>query len=267
MKKWYLPVAVIIMLILLGITIKLKIANYKLEKSYTKLIEAGILPKPQLKTNTTIIERIVDKFGSEHVTVNAKENTYPASILKTDTDLSVLDTIAMALDIKTKQVEQLTRVVSHLKAERLQGRYVVDSLKRRIVKYTDEYVDIAYTPNELDTVAGKFDFMYNANLNIAQYYKRKWVLGAKDSYVDIWSTDNRVKINKVDRVTIKPNQKKFGLTLQAVTGFDLAETELGYGYGVDVKLGRFSIQPTRVYQPSNNKWLNKVTAKYDILRL
>ena len=142
---------ILLIALLLGSTIfniKGCIENKKLEKSLASLKMDSLKISNAVKTEARIIARQVDKFGSEHVTISATENVYPVSILRQPAvSTGLLDTVAMALKIKTKQVEELTRINSTLNVKNARAYYSLDSLKRRTIQYNDKYVSIAFTPD------------------------------------------------------------------------------------------------------------------------
>lgn len=241
--------------------------NNKLESENLALKTHRNTVEKKIQTEAKIIARQVDQFGSEHVTISAAENIYPSSIFKQPAvSTGLLDTVAMALKIKTKQVEELTRINSTLNVKNARAYYSIDSLKRRTIQYRDKYVSIAYTPDTTDTIAGTFDFKYAADIKIAQYYKRNWFLGAKKSYIDVWSQDNRVTINGVDRFQVQQKEPAFGLRVQASSTFHPKNGIYGFGGGARIDLGRFSVNPNYIYYPRSNSWAPNIQVNYDLIR-
>lgn len=267
MKVFYLPIAVVVIAVSLFFNIKGCIDNKRLEKDNLSLRNDRNNIDKKIQTEANIISRQVDKFGSEHVTISAAENVYPISALKrTGVSLGLIDTVAMALKIKTKQVEELLRINSTLNVKNAKAVYVIDSLKIKTVQYRDRYVTLKYTPDTIDTVAGTFDFRYDADLKIAQYYKRNWFLGAKKSYIDIWSGDDRVKINGVDRFQVEQKDPAFGLRVQATSTFHPKNGIYGFGGGAKIDVGRFSINPNYIYYPKSGTWAPNLQVNYDLIR-
>lgn len=241
--------------------------NNKLESENLALKAQRKNVEHRIQTEAKVIARQVDQFGSEHVTISAAENIYPSSIFKEPAvSVGLIDTVAMALKIKTKQVEELLRVNSTLSIRNAKAFYQIDSLKRRTIQYRDKYVSIAYTPDTIDTVAGSFDFKYNADLKIAQYYKRNWFLGAKKSYIDVWSQDSRVRINGVDRFQVEQKDPAFGLRVQATSAYHPKNGIYGVGGGARIDLGRFSINPNYMYYPKSGTWSPNIQVNYDLIR-
>lgn len=267
MKILYFPIAVIIIGVLLFFNIKGCIEKNRLEKEVKVLRSDSLNIRSKIQTEAKIITRQVDKLGSEHVTIEATENVFPSSVLSNSgISLGLVDTVAMALNIKSKQVEELTRIISSLNVRDAKAHYVIDSLKRKTIQYKDDYVKIVYTPDTLDTIAGKFDFRYDADLRITQYYKRNWFLGAKKSYIDIWSYDNRVKINGVDRFKVEQKSPSFGLRIQAASAYHPKNGIYGFGAGARIDLGRFSVNSNYIYYPKSETWSPNIQLNYDIIR-
>lgn len=267
MEKIVRYVLIGLLLCLSVIVVVQKLENKKLEGENLALKSHDDKVVQRIQTEANIIARQVDKFGSEHVTISAAENIYPVSALNQPAiSTGLLDTVALALKIKTKQVEELTRVVSTISVQKAKAFYTIDSLKRRTIQYRDRYVSIAYTPDTVDSVAGTFDFRYDADLKIAQYYKRNWFLGAKKSYIDIWSQDGRVKINGVDRFKVQQKDPAFGLRIQATSTFHPKNGIYGFGGGARIDLGRFSINPNYIYYPRSDTWAPNLQVNYDLIR-
>ncbi len=261
----YVLIAVVIGLAILNI--RGCIRENKLEKELASLRQDSLAIRNKVQTEAKIIARQVDKFGSEHVTIKATENLYPLSAIKSPAvSVPLLDTIAMALKIRTKQLEEALRIQGTMKASNLRANYVIDSLKRRTVVYRDRYVNLSYTPNQADSAAGTFDLAYNADIKVAQYYKRNWFLGAKKSYIDIWSVDPRLTINGVDRYKVEQKAPSFGLRVQAAGNVNPQTGAYGAGLGARIDFNRFSLQYNYLYYPTTGSKRGNLQLNYDIIR-
>lgn len=268
MKKIYLPMAIVVAVVLLAINLRSCVRNNKLEKENTSLRNDKSNIRKQVVTEAKIIARKVDMFGAEHVIIDATQNTYSKASLKEPViNVGILDTTAMALNIQKKQILELTRVNARLSANQLQTNYIIDSLQRRTVNYSDKYLTLKYTPNLIDSIAGEIDFSLDVEPVFTKYSDRKWFLGRNKQYVDLSFTDPRVKIGKVDRFVLEQKEPFFKLAIQATSRYDFYDNTIGAGAGANIKLGRVSLQPTYLYFPRTAVWRPTLQVNYDILKL
>lgn len=241
---------------------------YKSKFEEKETIPSGL--KEQIQTEATIIARKVDKNGLSHVTLEAAKNVVPFnSINKVAISQGIMDTTALALGILKKQIEDLKVINSTLKADNLRAYEVANANGSKAYSYKDKFIDLTYTPPvaKLDSNDfGKFDFTYNADLNIIQYWKRSWFLGAKKSYIDIYSNDPRTTVNGVKQLTIKQEQPTFGLRIQAAGNFNPQTGSIGVGPGARIDLGRISIQGNYTWYPESGRWRPSINANYDLIR-
>lgn len=224
----------------------------------------------KIELEAKIISRDVDKFGLQHVTIDAAEKLFPKDILKNPIAVSpgIIDTTAMALNIQKNQIQQLTIINSSLKADNLKAERTLDSLKKEVFTYSDKYVKLKFNPADTTKKTdATFDFSYNATLNSVQYWKRKFpIIGAKKSYIDIWSEDKRTTINSVKRLTIEQKAPEFGLRLQLRSIYSLTSHKLYAGPGVSFDFNRYSLLGYSYYNFSNNTWQYSVGINYDLIR-
>lgn len=218
-----------------------------------------------------IIDRYVDSSGRNHAVISASENTLTAGWYKNGTAISggLIDTVAKALNIAKKQLQEVTQVATVNQAKALRAEQTIDSLKRVTYFYKDKYLQLAYRPalNTLDTSDhGQFDFKYNDSLQVVQYWKRKWILGAKKSYVDIYSYDPRTTVNGVKRLVVQQNEPTFGLRVQAVGNYSFSRKLLNVGPGIQFDVKRFSLIGNYYYDFDASTWRPSIGARYDLIR-
>lgn len=261
MKTIYTYIGGFVIAALLILNVKGCSEKAKLEKL---LAEAEAKP-PKIKTEATIVERYIDKYGSAHAVIKATENTHK--------DRSAImhnfDTLINALKVKNKQVEELTRIKTTLVAEKLQAIEIIDSLTGiKKYSYKDKYVSIKYNPT-IDTNKfkhGSFDFSYDADLRIAQYWKRKWLLANKVYYIDIWSEDPRLTIRGVERFKIKPQEPIADLRVQLASAYYPEFNSYGIGAGISSNIGRFNTRVNYLYNPETDKWNPSFNLNYDVVK-
>lgn len=224
------------------------------------------------KTTVPIEERYTDKNGVEHSIITDGQNVISkAEFLNPNRQKTQLDTAAENLKIAKSEILRITQINSLTKDSLLKAKTVINKLTNKIdaYEYQDKYVKLRYTPpiDKADsTQTGTFDFQYNADLNIVQYQKRKWFLGAKKSYIDISSTDKRTTIRGVKQLTIEQKAPQFGLRAQGAVNWNPQTNSVGFGPAVRVDAGRFSFAGNYLFYPQSGRWRPGLTANFDLLR-
>lgn len=265
MKHWKLIIVALLLFIALGAVL---VALYYKSK-FDQKTDLPDVVKKEIQTEATIIARNVDKNGLQHVTIEAAKNIVPYNqIDKVAISQGIMDTTALALGIQKKQIENLLAINSTLKAENLKAKEILLSTGGRAYQYKDKFINLTYTPSlTLDSLdKGKFDFTYNADLNITQYWKRKWFLGAKKSYIDIYSNDARTTVNGVKQLTVEQKQPAFGLRVQAAANYNPQTGSMGFGPAARIDLGRLSFQGNYTYYPESSRWRPSINANFDLIR-
>ncbi|GAA4341584.1 hypothetical protein GCM10023149_53970 [Mucilaginibacter gynuensis] len=223
-----------------------------------------------VKQAATIINRYIDTAGRKHVVVEDDENKLKNNWYQNGTAISggLIDTVAQALNIARKQLQEITQVATVTKYEKLKAERKYDSLQRLTYYYKDKYLQLAYRPARPGdtTDNGQFDFAYNDSLHVVQYWKRKWLLGAKKSYVDIFSSDPRTTVNGVKRLVVEQKEPTFGLRVQAVSNYSFSRKLLNVGPGLQFDFKRFSLVGTYYYDVDANQWRPSIGARYDLIR-
>lgn len=221
-------------------------------------------------TEAKEINRKVDERGIETVLFDVTGNKATvAQAQSNEATKGIIDTTAMALDIRTKQLQQILAVNGTLAAENLKLRRMVDANQHPYYIYKDADLNLKFTPpfNELDSNdQGTADFAANVRLKATQYWKRNWFLGSKKSILAITSDNKKFKINNADFVEFEQKQPAFGLRIQANASYNVSTGEMSYGPAARFDVGRFSFQGRYSKFPGNDKWVPSVNASYDLLR-
>lgn len=211
------------------------------------------------------------KDDSGHIHTVAKNPTLTKEAVKNL--IPFMDSVAEALDIKPKQIESITVVPTEMQAKEvafLQKK--IDSLKRQTYYYKDKYLQLAVrTGNDADTLdKGAFDFKYDADLTITQYAKRKKFLGlglgAKQSYIDISSTDPRTTIMGVKKYTVMQKHPDWGLRIQAIQNYSFISNSANTGIRATFDLKHLSFTGGYYYNWNINQWRPSLSVGYDIIR-
>ena len=264
LKFWYIPTIAI----LLFSNIKSCKSYFEIANKLSKYDTNDALVRKQVQTKAAIITRKIDKFGLEHVTIEEGKNVLPQSLINNvAVSPGILDTTAMAIDVLKKQVISLTVIKSGLEVRNLVAEKILDSLQGEIYSYNDRFVSLKFKP--ADTISKKptFDFKYNAELNYVEYWKKKFpIIGAKRTYIDIWSNDPRTTINGVDRLKIEQKQPQFGLRVQLRSIYGLTSHKLYAGPGLSFDVKRYNILGYGYYNLTDNRWQYAVGVNYDLIR-
>lgn len=195
------------------------------------------------------LKKKADSLGREHAILDETNHIISQAGLNQSTDTvvnSTVDSLTTLLGIERRNFR------SYVQAQ----TKVVDSLMRATktdkgYEYSDRWVSLSLTtPTATDSAM--FAFSYNAEVNYLQYWKRSWILGRKKSYMDIWLSDPRARVNGVKRLIVEPNPKTVSVDLMAV-GEYYRDAAL-FGGGVSVDVGRLRLQGNYLYDPNEKQW-------------
>ena len=264
LRFWYIPTIAILIFII----IKFRESNIEMDAVIKGKNKKEASQKKEIQTEATILNRKISKEGLERVTIAEAENVLPRGFLNDDeVRPGLLDSTTSALNIIKKQLESITVINSTLEAENLVLKKNIDSLKRVYYTYNDKYLAVKFKmPDAVDTVP-TFDYKYNAKLNYVQYWKREFpILGAKRSFIDIWSDDKRNTINGVDRLKIEQREPQFGLRVQMRSIYGLSSQKLFVGPGLSFDLKRYNVLGYSYYNVNDNRWFHAVGVNYDLIR-
>lgn len=210
-----------------------------------------------------IITRYVDKHGmNQALAVVAKEVASEEINAVTD---NTSDSDALSIYLLKRQVNDLIKISTGVRAENLASAFKIDSLSRRVYFYQDRYLKLSYRP-PMDTIdKGTFDFNYDADLTVNQYQKRNGFLGAKKNFIDIYSNDPRTTVNGVKRLSIeRASYPKFRLQSSFVYNIDFKTLSPGITGRFEVK--RLSVSGSYFYSPARLQWYSAVGLNYDLIR-
>lgn len=266
--KQYIWYVIIVVIILAGFGFLIvKCLDYKKQASDVKKANESV--KAKIQTEAKEIARKVDQKGVETVLYDITgHKVTPEQAASTEGTKGIIDTTALALDIRTKQLKQILVVKASLEAENLQLKKQLNASNRPYYTYSGNGLDLRFTPPSgiaADTIATA-DFTANLTLKATQYWRRNWFLGAKKSILAVSSDNPMFKINGADYVEFEQKQPTLGLRIQANTSYNFDTGELGYGPALRLDVGRFSFQGRYSKFPNDPKWKPSVNASYDILR-
>jgi hypothetical protein len=235
----------------------------QLKKAKTEQVKA-------IETEAKEISRKVDEKGIETVLFDITANKATAAQVKaSEATKGIIDTTAMALDIRTKQLQQILEIKGTLESENLRLKRQLDASNRPYYTYSGNDLKLKFTPpfNELDTNdQGTADFSANVRIKAAQYWKRNWFLGSKKSILAITSDNKMFKINGADFVEFEQQQPVFGLRLQAGANYNPQTGSIGFGPAARIDVGRISFQGNYTWYPESDRWRPSINANYDLVR-
>ena len=239
------------------------------ERKVAEMEQADKKVTKQIQKEATEIKRQVDKKGIESVLFDITGNKGTVDqLVSNEGTKGIIDTTAMALDIRTKQLKEILIVKSTLEANNLKLRRQLDSTKRVFYTYNGNGLNLRFTPpNPLDSNSvATADFTANVNIKATQYWKRNWFLGAKKSILSITSDNPMFKINGSDYVEFEQKQPTFGLRLQGSTNYNPQTGAFGFGPAARLDVGRFSLQGNYTWYPISQRWRPSINVNYDLIR-
>lgn len=231
---------------------------------------------------TSIVPDLVytDTQGTEHFVVNdskittiiQNEKSATAAILE-----PIIDKLASQIGIDSKDIKSSTTISTETSANELKLQKELDSLKKTIYTYHDDYLSLAVKPGsdyDSSTYLGSnptVDFSYNADLNITQYNKRNKFLGlpigSLITYTDISSKDKRTTIKGVNTFTVKQKEPTYGLRLQGVGGYNLNSNSFFGGPSLRFDAGKTSVRFLYSYNTLTKSWSPTLAAEVNLISL
>jgi hypothetical protein len=263
---------ILLALLLIGMFL----TGYFVAKNKFKL-HAAVLPQnmPSV-TNVNPVNVYKDSNGVTHNVYSAAANTYTKkeALKQSSLLIPLIDSVAKALNVKSKQVETATTITTNTTADSIPFyKKQVDSLRNLVLYYSDKYLKLVVRVNSdvTDTLdKGSFDFSYDADLKIYQYWKRKQVwglnIGSKQHFTDISSNDPRTTIGGLKTLTIKQNLPQIGLRIQAVTNYSFSTHSFSPGLGFRFDADRFSLNGIYYYSTDVSEWRPVLSLRYDIIQ-
>lgn len=145
---------------------------------------------------------------------------------------SYADSLERALKLSINKIDQALKVNAQLDA-----KLKLQQIGNTIV-YQDKFLKLKYVPD-----SSEMALTYDMGLNIARYSKRKWLLGKKEHYIDVFADDPRVTIKGLKSYTIQERpQKKFGIGIQVGYGFTINQNSIQASPYIGIGVNRNLIQ-------------------------
>lgn len=221
-------------------------------------------PKSSISIKADEVARKVDEQGAEHVVFSEAEPILKLIEVRVE-DKKRVDSLLSLAGVKENQVKSISTAYAKVSQENIQLKRVLNAATQDTVyQYRDKWLDLSFERKDSALAIGSF--RYNFDFNTIEYKKRDWFLGKKKSYTEIWSSDPRVTIRGLEKVTIRQDEPEYGLRVQANTIWNPETGSMGYGPGIRIDINRFSIQGKYTYYPRSDTWRPMVSGNFDLIR-
>lgn len=252
LKKINPIVSPILVGVLAFVCINLLIGNKQLEKD--KLVSSK-----RATTATKIIERYLDKNGSEHLVIEDETITKEQK-KQLDKNSGLIDTVATALNIAREKIKELQVINATLVIANAKGKVEQPGNPLSIIRYVDKYADINYNP--ADTT---FGLKYNIDLRDVKHTKNSGFLGLRSTNViDLYSPDKRVTINGVERYSIEIPEPDFGLRGQVKAQYNIGTKSFTPAATLEANYKSWTVEGNLFYNTKTNKVTPTVGIKKDL---
>lgn len=212
------------------------------------------------------ISRKVDSTGIETVIYDINHNQASLAQLATSTKTKdIIHTTALALDLRTKQLKQILVAKSTLEAENLKLKQQLDASEMPYYTYDAGGLKLKFTPPSANDTVAHADLTANVQIKATQFWRRKWILGARRSFLAITSDNPMFKINSADYLEIEQKPAAFKVSFQASSTYDSRSGMFLFGPAAQVNLGRLSFRGHYGRNLMEQKWHTQLSASYDIL--
>jgi len=258
--KYYLIIAALA----IGL-ICMAVGWFKEHQVASTLQEKNQKVEKKILTEAKEIARAVKANGVESVILDITGNHTPVeNVDKTDIP-DIVDTAALALDIRTKQLKEVTVIAAQYKAEKLQLIAERDSLKNLFYTYNGNGLDLKFTPpNALSPVATA-DFMGRFGITIAKGNKSKWFTPWKNRELMSVTSDSRYfTVDHVNYIGFDKKVLPFHAEIQTVSTYNQF-TGVAAGPGVKIQLGRFNASANYQYYDKFKQWGPGGTLTYKLV--
>lgn len=217
-----------------------------------------VMPTPVKDLVDAEVKRVntkIDQKGFKHAVIDeVSKVVYDKSELNDSAKAKLAETEKL-LAIKDKQLSHLLSYTQTIEGKLLQATKTDSSFN-----YSDKWTKIEYVPR--DSGDGHFNFSYNAEVNYAEYWKRKNIFSKKEHYIDMWINDPRASINGVKRLKIAPKKDKTYVDINATS---IYTDRLMMGADAHLHFGRTRIGGGYYYDFEVREWRPVVSVKWNVL--
>lgn len=220
--------------------------------------------KDQILTGAKEIARTVNSKGAESVLLDITQNhTTVKNVDRTDIP-DIVDTAAMALDIRTKQLKEVTYIAAKYKAENLILKAQLDSNRRAYYTFNGNGLDLRFTPPYDTNGAATADFTGRLGITIAKGDKTKWYNWKNKSLLSVSSDSPYFTIDHVNYIGFDHNPAQVNVAASFKTNYNKI-TGIGAGPALNIKIGRLDLDGSYQYYPNFKQWIIGAGATFKIL--
>jgi hypothetical protein len=256
--KYYLIIAALaIGLICLGI------GWYKEHQTTVAFRKKEAKVKEQILTGAKEVARTIKENGTEALLLDITDNHTSIKNVN-DTDMpDIVDTAALALDIRTKQLKEVTVIAAQYKAQNIQLVTQLDSLKQKFYTYNGNGLDLKFTPPYTPNGLATADFTGRFGITVAKGTKSKFLSKDKE-LLSVTSDSKYFTVDHVNYIGFDKDPFPFHAEIQPVASYNQF-TGLSSGPGVKVQLGRLNISANYQYYDKFKQFGWGGTATYKII--
>lgn len=189
-----------------------------------------------LKMQSDTIRYYRDHAGREHamrMTAEASLSTLKAHYGR------AIDSITRAIGVKPKQVDRITTVGTQAEGKvtvRVDTVIVGDSSTQYHLQYADRWL---YLDGVFDGDL-HLNYLFEDSIVLSEYWRRKWLLGRKQYYIDGYSLNPNVHITGLSSVRVARNiPGRIGIGPFVGYGYGSGGWQWGAGLSVHYSLIRF----------------------------
>lgn len=220
----------------------------------------------QVQTEAKEIARMVDSSGIETVIFDINSNkASPDELTFSRKTNGIIDTTALALDLRTKQLKQIMFLKSSLEAENIQLKKKLGSSNMPYYTYYGNGLRLKFTPPNLTDTAGYADFTANVQIKSTQFWRRSWLLGPKKDYIAISSDNPLFNINNLNYLEIEQKRHSVQFKIQASSSYNLKTGTFTYGPSARLDVGRLSLTGYHGRGFGSKEGSTQLSASYDLL--
>ena len=208
MKNATSILATVLMFVLLVLSIGINIKQYRTNEAKNDRITSLIQTDGQ---NTVVDHYIRDSIT--HTVFKEKVIGDTRAEKQLAIGKSYADSIERALKKSLDKIDQISKINARLEAQLLL-KESTDTNGRKSLAHRDKTIDLTYYP-DTDSV----DLGVDIGLNEARYSERKWILGNRQNFVEVFPDDKRITIKGLKSYVIKESpQRRFGIGVSSGYG-------------------------------------------------
>lgn len=193
-----------------------------------------------------------DAAGRNHVKTGANQNTFADGTLNGNTVMGGPDTAAKVLGVLIDKVSYWQEVASRMEMRAVKAEQERDSKGNLLPAYGyhDTWKDIVF-----HTDNATFDVDQRDTVHQVDYWTRKWVLGNRHYFTDIFHADTSIKINGYRRLAINTDHNGgWNIKGQLQAAYVGADGTFIPSAGVELTYGNWELAARYGYLQHLQKW-------------